>query len=90
MRDFATRAGMYYDNFRYVCNSSEVGIIFCDGLKFAICVAPEWCSSELTFKESDTETDQKIANVWRSLLLNPGPGTTTQAKLFFTLWRNNF
>ncbi len=89
--------GLLYHDFRDLCNSSEVDKIYCDGLKFTLCIVPEWCSSkQLTYRVLDAQTDHKMANVLQNMLLNPGPGTGmhTKQQIFFlgesnlVLWHN--
>ncbi len=76
--------GLLYHDFRDLCHSSEVSKIYCDGLKFTLCIVPEWCSSEqLTYSVLDTQTDQKMANVLKNIQLSPGPGNANKQQIFF-------
>ncbi len=74
--------GLLLHDFKDLCNSSEVAKIYCDGLKFTLCIVPEWCSSkQLTYSALDTlQTDHETANVLQNMLLSPGPGTAMQTK----------
>ncbi len=81
-RAHATREneGLIYHDFRDLCNSSDVSKIYCDGLKFTLCLVPEWCSPKLTYSMLDTQTDHEMAKVLQNMQHNPGPGTVMQTK----------